>query len=129
MSLRALVVDDSLLARHTICRFLEKQGFAVTVASNGQEALAQLEELTPDLIITDVKMPKMDGTELITAIKRDSRTAHVPLVVVASESSGFGRNEKRVDYAIRKDIDIESQLEKALRKIFRKAAGAGSQDR
>ncbi len=124
MPLLALVVDDSMLIRHTVCRFLEARGFAVEPVCNGQEALHKLQELTPDLIVTDVKMPQMDGTEFITAIKLDARTAQIPIVIVAGESSGFDRNEQRVNYAIRKDIDLEGQLRKALRAIFGEAAGA-----
>ena len=60
--LNALVVDDSMLIRHTVCRYLEERGFAVETAANGQEALETLKRLQPDLIITDMHMPKMGGT-------------------------------------------------------------------
>jgi len=54
MSLVALVVDDSMLIRHTVCRFLEERGFTVESASNGQEALEELKRAQPDIIITDI---------------------------------------------------------------------------
>ena len=66
MSLVALVVDDSMLIRHTVCRFLEERGFTVESATNGQEALEALKRIRPDIVITDMQMPKMDGSELIT---------------------------------------------------------------
>ena len=69
MPLVALVVDDSMIIRHTVCRFLEERGFAVESAANGREALEALERMNPDLIITDLQMPKMDGGELIEALK------------------------------------------------------------
>ena len=72
MSVVALVVDDSMLIRHTVCRFLEERGFAVESATNGQEALETLKRVRPDIIITDIQMPKMNGSELITAVKSDS---------------------------------------------------------
>ena len=77
MSRAALVVDDSMLIRHTVCRFLEERGFAVESASNGEEALRILDTITPDVIITDLQMPKMSGAELIAAIKQRSATARV----------------------------------------------------
>ena len=49
MSLVALVVDDSMLIRHTVCRFLEERGFAVEAASNGLDALETLKRIRPDL--------------------------------------------------------------------------------
>jgi CheY-like chemotaxis protein len=127
MSVVALVVDDSMLIRHTICRFLEERGFAVESATNGQEALEALKRVRPDIIITDIQMPKMSGTELITAVKSDSALAHIPIVIVAGKQSGFERTEKRANFTIFKDIDIEDQLAKVLQVVLgAKARGAKS---
>lgn len=114
----ALVVDDSMLIRHTVCRFLEERGFSVESATNGQEALETLKRVRPDLLVTDMQMPKMSGSELISALKRDPSTAHIPIVIVAGRQSGFDETEKRADFAIFKDIDIEDQLGKALEVIL-----------
>ena len=65
----ALVVDDSMLIRHTVCRFLEERGYTVESATNGEEALPIVKRIHPDIIITDMQMPRMTGTELITALK------------------------------------------------------------
>jgi len=85
----ALVVDDSMLIRHTVCRFLEERGFSVESASNGQEALETLKRIRPDIIITDMQMPKMNGGEFITALKTHPVTANIPVVIVAGRQSGF----------------------------------------
>lgn len=118
MSVVALVVDDSMLIRHTVCRFLEERGFAVESATNGQEALEALKRVRPDILITDIQMPKMSGTELITAVKSDPALAGIPIVIVAGKQSGFEHTEKRADYTIFKDIDIEDQLSKALQVVL-----------
>lgn len=118
MSVVALVVDDSMLIRHTVCRFLEVRGFAVESATNGQEALEALKRVRPDIIITDIQMPKMNGSELITAVKNDPALADIPIVIVAGRKSGFEDTEKHANYTIFKDIDIENQLAKALQAIF-----------
>jgi CheY-like chemotaxis protein len=114
MPLVALIVDDSMLIRHTVCRFLEERGFSVESASNGQEALEALERMHPDIIITDMQMPKMDGGELIDALKSHPKTANIPVIVLAGKRSGVEKAEKRANFAIFKDIDIEEQLAKAL---------------
>jgi CheY-like chemotaxis protein len=114
MPLVALVVDDSMLIRHTVCRFLEERGFSVESAANGQDALEVLERISPDLIITDMQMPKMDGAELIDALKNHPKTATIPVIILAGKQSGFEKAQKRADFAISKDIDIAEQLAKAL---------------
>lgn len=111
----ALVVDDSMLIRHTVCRFLEQRGFSVSSATNGAEAMQILETVLPDLIVTDLMMPKMTGSELITGIKANPRLARIPVIVLAGrQSANEMKPESRADYVIFKDIDIEEQLVKAL---------------
>ena len=83
MSRVALVVDDSMLIRHSVCRFLEERGFIVEAATNGQEAIEILGTVLPDIVITDLQMPKMTGSELITRLKEKPLTANIPVVVLA----------------------------------------------
>jgi CheY-like chemotaxis protein len=118
MSVVALVVDDSMLIRHTVCRFLEERGFAVESATNGQEALEVLKRVHPDIIITDIQMPKMNGSELITAVKNQPALAGIPIVIVAGRQSGFEQTEKRANFTIFKDINIEDQLAKAIQAVL-----------
>lgn len=114
MPLVALVVDDSMLIRHTVCRFLEERGFTVESASNGRDALGVLDRICPDIIITDMQMPLMGGSELITAVKARSQTENIPIVIISGRSSGYDDREKRAQFVIFKDIDIDQQLDKAL---------------
>jgi CheY-like chemotaxis protein len=118
----ALVVDDSMLIRYSVCRFLEERGFTVEAAGNGAEALDVLNRVTPDLVVTDMQMPKMSGSELITALKANAKTGKIPIIIVAARASGFAKSEKRADFAIYKDIDIETQLRKALNAVMSKAS-------
>jgi CheY-like chemotaxis protein len=114
----ALVVDDSMLIRHTVCRFLEERGFEVESATNGQDALDILKRLHPDIIITDMDMPKMTGSELIAALKTQPGTASIPVVIVAGKQSGFEKKKQGADFAIFKDIDIEDQLAAAIKAVL-----------
>jgi len=120
MALVALVVDDSMLIRYTVCQFLEQRGFAVEAATNGEEALEILTRVQPALIITDMVMPKMSGSELISALKSKPETAGVPIIIVAYKDGGFDQSEKRANFSIYKDIDIEAQLAKALDAVLGK---------
>jgi CheY-like chemotaxis protein len=122
----ALVVDDSMLIRYTVCRTLEERGFAVESATNGAEALQILERVHPDVIVTDMQMPKMSGSELITALKQNPKTANIPIIIVAGRASGFDEHETRANFAIYKDIDIQCQLGKALDALMSRGQGQGA---
>ena len=124
MSKVALVVDDSMLMRYTVCRFLEERGFTVESASNGVEALEILGRVQPNIVVTDLQMPKMSGSELITALKSEPHTAQIPVIIVASRGSSFEESEKRADFAIYKDVDTDAQLGKALDTVLGKARRA-----
>jgi len=79
-----LVVDDSLTMRRATARLLTRAGYRVLVARDGVDALQQIEEIRPDLVIADIEMPHMDGFELATHLRSDPRTARIPIVVVTS---------------------------------------------
>ncbi len=81
-----MVVDDSLTMRKVTGRVLERHNFEVAVARDGIEALEQLEERVPDLMLLDIEMPRMDGYELATAMRADARYKDVPIVMITSRS-------------------------------------------
>ncbi len=82
--LRVLLVDDSdLIHRHTV-PILTGAGYEVTEAWDGQEALGMLREDPPDMLLTDVEMPKMNGYELCLAVKEDEKLASIPVVICSS---------------------------------------------
>jgi CheY-like chemotaxis protein len=113
----ALVVDDSMLIRHTVCRFLETRGFAVESATNGAEALELLDRIHPDIIVTDLQMPKMNGQELLTALKARPDTEAIPVIVLAGRQ-GAEPLDIGSKYVIHKDIDIVSQLSRTVEAIL-----------
>jgi len=113
----ALVVDDSMLIRHTVCRFLEERGFFVDSATNGVEALTILEHFLPDIIITDLSMPRMGGEELVSRIRQREVFADTPILVLAARSSASDLSADLLSSTaavIFKNIDIETQLALAL---------------
>ncbi|TMA24895.1 MAG: response regulator [Deltaproteobacteria bacterium] len=80
-----LVVDDNVDMRRLL-HHLVSQEFRVRVARDGREGLVAARECAPDLVLTDVMMPEMSGTELCAAIKRDPALANVPVVLVTSKA-------------------------------------------
>ena len=105
-----------MLIRHTVCRFLEDRGWRVESAMDGREAIEMLSRLHPDLIVTDMEMPTMTGTEFITRLKNASETADIPIIILCGRNSEreARANESRASCAIYKDIDILAQLESAV---------------
>ena len=118
MPLFALVVDDSMLIRHTVCRSLEKRGFQVETASDGAAALEALNDIQPDVIFTDMQMPRLTGPELIDALKTNTKTAQIPIVVLAAKPLSGDIPETRAYSVIYKDVNIEEQLKQVLEDLF-----------
>lgn len=85
LPLSILVVDDNRLVRELVRDTFLEAGYAVITATNGQDALVRVAEERPDLIITDVVMPEMDGWALCEALKADPHTRDVPLVFLAGQ--------------------------------------------
>ncbi len=118
MSMLALVIDDSMLIRHIVCRFLETRGFKVETAANGIAALEILELTRPNLILTDLQMPQFSGYQLIDALKADEETAGIPILVLAAKPLAEVPLDGRVHTVIYKDLNVEEQLDQALENLF-----------
>ncbi|MBX3617704.1 Hpt domain-containing protein [Nitrosomonas sp.] len=82
-----LVVDDSLTVRKVTCRLLEREGCDVLIAKNGAEAVSILQENTPDVMLVDLEMPKMNGFELIKNVRGNPKTAAIPVVIISSRTA------------------------------------------
>ena len=80
----ALVVDDSITVRRVTQRFLERNGMRVMTAKDGVEAMALLQEHTPDVILLDIEMPRMDGYEVASHVRNDARLADIPIIMITS---------------------------------------------
>lgn len=89
---KALVVDDSLTMRKVLGRLLEREGYEVLVAKDGMDAMQLLQESTPDIILTDIEMPRMDGFGLSRNIRDDIRTKHTPLIMISSRTADKHQN-------------------------------------
>ncbi|MGA9113876.1 MAG: response regulator, partial [Candidatus Dormiibacterota bacterium] len=86
-----LVVDDALTVRELQRSIFENAGYRVAVATNGEEALTLISEERPDLVLTDVQMPRMDGFQLTEAIRAQPALASVPVIILTSRGSDEDR--------------------------------------
>ncbi|MEM6500727.1 MAG: response regulator [Cyanobacteria bacterium P01_C01_bin.89] len=88
---KVLVVDDSPTMRKMIAALLQQHGMAVAVAQDGREAQNQFASVQPDLVITDIVMPNMNGYEFCRWLKSDSARKHIPVVLCTSKAEEFDR--------------------------------------
>lgn len=81
-----LVVEDNYSTRHNIVNLLDKSGYKVCAAQSAEEALGIMQHETPDLIISDIMMPGMDGFELFNRINGDDKTEHIPFIFLTAKT-------------------------------------------
>lgn len=81
---RILLAEDDRFLRRAAEATLRQQGFAVTVAADGEEALRLARDAPPDLVLLDLIMPKVHGFEVLRALREDPRTAAVPVIVLSN---------------------------------------------
>ena len=87
-----MVVDDSLTVRKITGRMLTREGYEFATAKDGVDALQQLQELKPDLILLDVEMPRMDGFEFARNVRADEATKRIPIIMITSRTADKHRN-------------------------------------
>jgi two-component system, chemotaxis family, chemotaxis protein CheY len=114
---RVLIVDDSATSRMIIKRCFQMAGFhdvEFSEAEDGLKAISFLEENTVDLVLTDLKMPKMDGTTFIKKIRLHEGTREVPIVVISSmgnDTLEAQLKDSGVQYIIKKPLSPAKVLE------------------
>lgn len=94
--LRILVVDDEPDQRFLLRRIFERAGHEVSEAGNGAAALQAVRESAPDLVVTDVMMPVMDGVELIRCLRDDPATARIPILAASGDTHLAGTADATV---------------------------------
>ena len=123
-SKQVLVVDDSLTVRELERKLLEKRGYDVTIAIDGMDALNALRGANFDLVVTDVDMPRMDGIELVTLIKRDKLLNTLPVMIVSYKDREEDRRrglDAGADYYLAKSSFHDEALLDAVRDLIGEA--------
>ncbi|MEJ6068770.1 response regulator, partial [Psychrobacter sp. 16-Bac2893] len=111
-----LVVDDSVTVRKVTSRFLERQGFNVVLAKDGIDALEILQEMTPDLMLLDIEMPRMDGFEVATQVRHNGRLQHLPIIMITSRT-GEKHRERALEIGVNDYMGKPFQENQLLDKI------------
>ncbi len=122
--LRVLVVDDSLTVRELERKLLSHRGYDVAVAVDGLDGWNMFRAEPFDLVVTDVDMPRMDGIELVTRIKRDPRLQKVPVIVVSYKDREEDRQrglDAGADYYLAKSSFHDEALLEAVEDLIGKA--------
>lgn len=95
MSKTILTVDDSRMMREMLLMVLQRAGFNVVQAEDGQHGLEVLPDAKPDVIITDINMPRLDGYGFIESVRKDERYRATPIIVLSTESSAEKKGRAR----------------------------------
>jgi CheY-like chemotaxis protein len=129
MSLTILVIDDHPVNLRLAAQVLQSGGHTVIRAEDAEQALGLLQERLPDLVLTDIGLPGMDGLELTRRLKADPRYRHLP--VVALTASAMKGDERRVleagcDAYIAKPLDTRTLAAQISRIFADHHAGTGA---
>lgn len=100
-----LIVDDSETIRELLTAILKSRGFEIIEAESGSDALRKLNGYRPDMVITDIDMPDMNGIDLIKKLKEKKAYKDIPIIVLSSLSRKLAGVEE-------KDLDIAEWIEK-----------------
>ncbi|BCX09274.1 DNA-binding response regulator [Fischerella thermalis CCMEE 5330] len=120
MPLTILVVDDDPGTRLSISDYLELSGYSVIVADDGQEALAKVQEYHPDLMVTDIVMPRMNGYELVRQVRQKSEFRLLPVILLTARTKTQERilgYQSGCDLYLPKPFELE-ELGAAIRNLL-----------
>jgi len=123
MPLTILVVDDDLGTRLSISDYLELSGYSVIMANDGQEALAMVDEYHPDLIVTDIVMPRMNGYELVRRVRQQPAFRLLPIILLTARIKTQERilgYQSGCDLYLPKPFELE-ELAAAIRNLLERS--------
>lgn len=127
MAKKILVVEDELFVRTLVQSRLEANGYEVTTASDGEQALGKARSEKPDLIILDLMLPKLDGARLCRLLKLDDNYKHIPILVLTArvQKESFQKAlEAGADAFLSKPFVPETLLDK-VKQLLNKAPSGG----
>lgn len=116
-----LLVDDEPAITENLAPFLIRSGFKISIATNGEEAIAKIEKEKPDLVVSDVLMPKMDGREMLRSLRRENNW--IPVILLTQVGEAYERAmalEEGADDYINKPFEPH-ELVARIRAVLRRA--------
>ena len=98
---KALIVDDSLSARRSLAEYVKDLGYEILTAKDGLEAIDVIESKSPDIMLVDFEMPRMNGVEFTSHVRADEKMREIPIIMITSRST-----EKHQSMAIAAGVDV-----------------------
>jgi chemosensory pili system protein ChpA (sensor histidine kinase/response regulator) len=111
-----MVVDDSITMRKVTTRVLERADFDVVTAKDGLDAVEKLQDNVPDLMLLDIEMPRMDGYELATYMRNDSRLRRIPIIMITSRT-GEKHRQRALEIGVERYLGKPYQEDDLLRQV------------
>ena len=111
---KILYIEDHPAQRDIMAQMLELSGYQVAVASDGIEGLEQAHAWNPDLVLMDLRMPRMDGFEAIRELRKDPNTAEIPIIAISAWASAKHKEralEAGADEHFTKPVDLSRLLD------------------
>lgn len=99
-TITVMVVDDSITVRRATSKMLERNNYNVILGKDGEDALEQIQLVVPDIILSDIEMPRMDGFEFTKNIRNSKKYAHIPIIMISSRTA-----EKHINHAFSLGVD------------------------
>jgi two-component system response regulator ResD len=122
---RVLVVDDEPMVRDVLARYLQREGFEVALAEDGEEALEQFESNSPDIILLDLMLPRIDGIEVFRRIRAKRSTPVIMLTAKGEEADRIVGLELGADDYVTKPFSPREVVAR-VRSVLRRSAGRAS---
>lgn len=120
---RILVIEDEAFTRRAMGLILQLDGYDVTLAEHGDEAMAVFDSVLPDLVVMDWRMPGLEGNELLRAIRHRNRT--VPIIIVSGAAEAF-RFEEPADALFPKPVDAHRLRTEVAAQLAFRAPGSST---
>ena len=127
MAISVLIVEDDRNIQELLQLYLEKEGYAVTVASDGGQGLAKFRAIQPDLVLLDVMMPVMDGWAVCKAIRADSQTPIIMLTAKGETDDKVSGLKSGADDYVTKPFEMKELLAR-IEAVLRRTGGTPAQE-
>ncbi|MEK7173241.1 MAG: response regulator [Patescibacteria group bacterium] len=122
---KILILEDEPILLDLLNKKLTQQGYTVTIAHNGEEGLFMMAQEIPDLVLTDIIMPRKDGFAVIAAMKESELLKNVPIIIISNSGQPVDLNQARAlgvfDWLIKTEFDPQEVVEK-VKQVLAKAS-------
>jgi CheY-like chemotaxis protein len=121
MAKKILLVEDEEIVIGLLQKKLSKEGYEVSVATNGEEGLKVMQQVNPDLILLDIIMPRMGGFEVMEEMNKDPELKKIPIIVISNSGQPVELDKAQQlgakDWLIKTEFDPQEVLEKVIKQI------------